>query len=118
ADQLDHALALFRVGPDVQFEGVATYDFFRAVAGEPAEALVDLDVAAAVQLADGDGVRAGVERLGELLLAGLERRLGGLALGDVAEGGGDAQLAVDADEAAGDDAAQLAAFPGAEACDL
>ncbi|MNQ57229.1 hypothetical protein D3C85_713760 [compost metagenome] len=56
-----------------------------------------------------------MEGLGELLLAGLERRLGLLARGDVAEGGGDAELALDADEAAGHHTGQQAAITGQEA---
>ncbi|MNE26099.1 hypothetical protein D3C80_1194500 [compost metagenome] len=60
---------------------------------------------------DGDGVGAGVEGLGELLLAGLQRGFGALLLGDVAQGGHAAGLVVDGDQAAGNHAGQgLAVF--------
>src|SRR5690606_30182027 len=72
------------------------------------------DVATAVALGDGDGVAAGVERLGELLLTGLEGDLRALLLGDVAEGRGDAHAPVDAQEAAGYLAGKDTAVAGAE----
>ena len=51
-----------------------------------------------------------MERFGKLLFAGLERRFGTLLLGDVAQGGNNARLFVDHDQAAGDDAGQQFAF--------
>ncbi|MCY1289647.1 hypothetical protein D9M70_387460 [compost metagenome] len=112
----EHLVAFAGPGPDVHLLRGSAQHFVGAVSGQAAETFVDLDVTAAVALGDGDRVGAGVERLGELLLAGLECRLGLLARGDVAEGGGDAQLAFDADEAAGHHAGQQAAVTGVEAC--
>ncbi|MCY1287211.1 hypothetical protein D9M70_361990 [compost metagenome] len=114
-DELDQLVALRGPGPDAHLAGGATQHILRAIAGEAAEAFVDFDVAAGVALGDGDGVGAGVEGLGELLLARLERRLRLLARGDVAKGGGDAELALDTDEAAGHHAGQQAAVTGQEA---
>nr|VVN38434.1 hypothetical protein PS652_05267 [Pseudomonas fluorescens] len=47
-----------------------------------------------------------MERLGEFLFAGLERRFGALLLGNVAQGGDAAGLVVDLDQAAGNHAGQ------------
>ena len=80
---LDHAHALFGVGPDVQLEGRATDYFVRQIAGDAGEAFVDLDIAPAVTFGDGDGVRAGVEGLGELLFRGLQALLAQQPLADI-----------------------------------
>jgi len=107
-------LLALRAGPDAQLGGGAADGFFRPVAGQPAKAFVDLDETPGTALADDDGIGAGVERLGELGLAGLERRLGLLPFGDVAKSGDDAQPPFDADEAAGYHAGDGIAGPGAE----
>ncbi|MNJ54933.1 hypothetical protein D3C77_503980 [compost metagenome] len=80
----DEARALFVVSPDTDFVRGAADHFSAAVARQTAKAVVDLQVATAVEFSDGDRVGAGVKRLGELFFAGLERSLGSLLLGDVA----------------------------------
>src|SRR5690606_42105251 len=61
-----------------------------------------------------DGIGAGVNRLGELLLAGPQRGLGRLPGSDIAEGSDDAEASLDPDEAAGDHAGQGFAVTGEE----
>ncbi|MCY1412878.1 hypothetical protein D9M71_282960 [compost metagenome] len=97
---------LLFVGPDTDVENGAPDHFIGAVAAEPAEAIVDFQVATRFTVGDGDGVGAGVEGLGELLLAGHEGGLGALLGGDVAQGGDTARLVLDVDQAAGNHAGQ------------
>ncbi|MNH25101.1 hypothetical protein D3C79_850690 [compost metagenome] len=99
-------VALLVVGPDTQLVDAAADHFGGAVAGQPAEAIVDFHIATAVALGDGDGVRAGVKCLGELLFTGLERRFGPLLLGYIAQGRDAAGLVVDADQPAGNHTGQ------------
>ncbi|MNV65480.1 hypothetical protein D3C71_1581740 [compost metagenome] len=102
--QQRRALFFFRPDPDLVHR--APHHFFGAVAGQAAETVVDLQIAAGVALGDGDGVGAGVEGLGEFLFTGLERRFRALLLGDIAQRSDDAGLVADADLAAGNHAGQ------------
>ena len=97
---------MFLFGPDPDLVHGTADHFVGAVAGQAAETVVDLQIASGIAFGDGDGVGAGVEGLGELLFAGLERRFRALLLGDVAQGGDDARLVADADLAAGNHAGQ------------
>ncbi|MCY1405513.1 hypothetical protein D9M71_207520 [compost metagenome] len=102
--------ALFFFGPNPDLVHRAAHHLLGAVAGQAAEAVVDLQIASGVALGDGDGVGAGVEGLGEFLFTGLERRFRALLLGDIAQGGDDAGLVADADLAAGNHTSQGLSF--------
>ncbi|MNF86643.1 hypothetical protein D3C84_690880 [compost metagenome] len=97
---------LFFFGPNPDLVHRAAHHFLGAVTGQAAKPIVDLQIEATVALGDGDGIRAGVERLGELLFAGLECRFRALLLGDVAQCGDDAGLLANADLATGNHAGQ------------
>ena len=73
--------------------------FFHAPAGELSEAFVNFDVAPGADLSDGDGVGAGVKRLGKLSLRSTQCTLGGLAVGGVVKGSEDARLPIDGEKA-------------------
>ncbi|MNM61380.1 hypothetical protein D3C81_726800 [compost metagenome] len=98
--------ALFVVRPNADFVDAVADHFSGAVARQATEAVIDLQVAATVELGDGDGVGAGVECLGEFLFTGFKRSLGPLLLGDVAQGRDAAGQVVDGDQAAGYHAGQ------------
>ncbi|MNV10306.1 hypothetical protein D3C71_1008230 [compost metagenome] len=102
--QQRRALLLF--SPDADLINRAADHFISAVTGQAAETVVDLQIAPGIAFGDGDGVGAGVERLGEFLFAGLQCRFRALLLGDVAQGGDDARLVADADLSAGNHAGQ------------
>ena len=83
AQALDHLPAFFGVSPDVQIEGRTTDHFLWLITGDAGEAFVDLDIAAAATLGDGDGVRAGVERLGKSLFRCLQALFAQNTLADI-----------------------------------
>ncbi len=111
--QIENLLALI-AGPYRKLRRGATDHLLGVIAGKAVETRVDFDEAPGAALADGDGVRAGMKRLGELGLAGSQRRLGLLPQGDVAEGGDDAELPIDTNETAGHHAGNWHAVAGAE----
>ena len=106
--QLD---ALVRVAPDTDVVDATAEHLRCGVTCQSGEAIVDFHEAAGRPLADGDGVGARMERFGELLFAGLERRFGALLLGDVTQGTDTAGVVVDADQPAGHHAGDGAAIP-------
>jgi len=72
----DQPLPVFRVGPDVQFQGGSTEDLFFPVAGDPQESLVDRYVHSVFETVDIDGIGTGIEGLAESFFALGERGLG------------------------------------------
>ena len=87
---VDQQLALAGIGPGIEFQGRPSEYFLWLIAGEAAEAGVDLEETAGCALADADGIGRGMEGLGKFLLAVLEQALGIFAVGHVAEGRDDA----------------------------
>ena len=83
--------ALCTVTPNPQFISAAANDFAAAVTGQPAEPVIDFKVVTGCELANGDGVRAGVERLGEFFFTGFKRRFSSLLLRNVEQCPGHAQ---------------------------
>ncbi|MOA54464.1 hypothetical protein D3C78_1780820 [compost metagenome] len=73
------------VGPDAELVHGTPDHFVNAVARQAAEAVVDFQVQAAGAHGYGDGVGAGVKRLGEFLFTGLDCRFGALLLSDVTQ---------------------------------
>src|SRR5450830_169373 len=99
------------IGPDADLVKRQADDVFGAITGQAAEAVVHLHIAAGVAFGDGNRVGTGMKGLGEFFFAGLQRSLGPLLLGNVAQGGDDARLVADLDQPAGNYAGQgLAAF--------
>ena len=78
-----HAVAFPGVDPHVELRGTPADDLLAGVSGQPGKAIVDLDENAVLEGIDGNGVRAGAEGLGELLLRFFQCLLRPLALGDI-----------------------------------
>ena len=111
----DDLLALLGIDAQAQLVEAAAGDFFRGIAGETAKAVVDFQEAPFAPFQQADGVGTGMEGLGELFLAGLQRAGGLLQAGDVVERGGEVAVALHRQIAAGDQAGDAPAILAAEA---